>query len=397
MLLFHEGLPRSGKSFEAVAVQIAKALRAKRGVTAYVEGLDHAKIAPLVGCTLDECKDLLKVVTREQSSEIWKHVRDNDLIVIDEVANKWHNRARLPEAAMEFFKEHGHHGQDILLMDQDLRDVHAVIRRRVEIKLCFLKLSALGAENRYSVTTYRHKGADEFERVGTQINKYDKAWYGTYASHVGEDIQTGNFKDARASVMSASVIRYGLPLALVAGVWGFWSAWKFFHPEPTSKPVPQATAPAPGKSAPPVPVEPAKLVQAISAPPSTVQESHLAQMSSKARLRLAGLLTMKGKADGVIEWVEGTRVTERLTFEELRQLGVSLVVSQSVVRLYLGNWQAMATMWPMDVPGVASESTLRAMREQAGTQEAKGPYVYIPEPQIKASKGEDLTLGKKPV
>lgn len=51
MLIFHEGLPRSGKSYEAMVRHIIPALQKGRHVWAYIEGLNHARIAGATGPT----------------------------------------------------------------------------------------------------------------------------------------------------------------------------------------------------------------------------------------------------------------------------------------------------------------------------------------------------------
>ena len=49
MIIFHEGLPRSGKSYEAMVKHVLEALKQGRKVFAYVEGLNHEKIAEVIG------------------------------------------------------------------------------------------------------------------------------------------------------------------------------------------------------------------------------------------------------------------------------------------------------------------------------------------------------------
>lgn len=184
MIIFHEGLPGSGKSYEAMAERIIPALSKGREVVAYVEGIDHARIAELVGITEERCREMLFTLTREQMQKDWlSHCRDNALHVFDEAQNFWGNRSKLTDAQTQLVTEHRHRGMDIVLMGQDLRDVNATWRRRVELKLSFLKLNGIklpkllqvltfhkfGTENGYSVTTYRHLGGDNFQRLGLSV------------------------------------------------------------------------------------------------------------------------------------------------------------------------------------------------------------------------------------
>jgi len=71
MIFFHEGMPRSGKSYESMEKHIIPALAKGRSVDAYLYGLDHEKIAPLAGIDVERCKELLVELTTEQASECW--------------------------------------------------------------------------------------------------------------------------------------------------------------------------------------------------------------------------------------------------------------------------------------------------------------------------------------
>jgi zona occludens toxin len=53
MLLFNEGLPRSGKSYSAMVDRIIPALKDGRAVFAHLDGLNHEKIAEASGVSLE--------------------------------------------------------------------------------------------------------------------------------------------------------------------------------------------------------------------------------------------------------------------------------------------------------------------------------------------------------
>src|SRR6185369_4769066 len=133
-VFFHEGLPGSGKSYEAMVEQIARALRAGREVVAYIEGLDHARIAQACELPVEQVEALLFPLTREdmkprfvrrddgkeiQVDGLWiEKVRDNALHVLDEAQNWWPNRLRATPELTELVTEHRHRGMDFLLMGQ---------------------------------------------------------------------------------------------------------------------------------------------------------------------------------------------------------------------------------------------------------------------------------------
>lgn len=393
MIIFHEGLPRSGKSYEAMAVRIIPAIAAGRVVVAYVEGINHDQIADLAGVTPERCRELLHAITREQVQTI--HVdansgkvlrvedhlpqlaRDNALVVVDEAQNFWGNRAKLGADMVQFITEHGHRGIDLVLMGQDLRDVHAVWRRRVEVKLAFLKLNGLTvppwaarflgklAKPSYSVTTYRHLGGDQFTRAGMSVTVYDPKYFGTYKSFVADDTNTEVYTDKRAQVWSHPLMRYVIPGMLVAALWGAWKTWGYFHPAQPAAPASRAAAaPSPASSRP----------ASFSAGPAAATpaapdlrppiERRMSELAVKGRIRLAGLISSSKHTSGIVEWVEGgTVVVERLSLDVLRSLGVAVIVTEdSVVQLAVGNYRELATPWPLQDMARVSDARQDAIR-----------------------------------
>lgn len=411
-ILFFEGLPRAGKSYEAMVTQIIPALQRGREVVAYIEGLNFERIAEVAGLPLERVKELLHPLTRDDMRNIeleergrkivmdgqWiRKTRDNALHVYDEAQNWWPNRHRPSEALTQFVTEHGHRGIDVLLMGQSLPDVLALWRRRVEQRLTFEKLTALGADNRYQVTIYKGRGNDEFTKVAANVNKYDTKYFGTYASHVSESTNTANYVDPRIRVWNNSAIKYGLPLALGLGIWGASTAWKFFHPEPPAKPapppgmvplVPTSAVPPAQPARPPASAVVPAVLSAPQAQPDTrtAQERYLVEISSKGRIRLAGLMEARGRVTGVVEWLDGTtHVAERTTFDQLRALGVEIVVLHQAAHLKLGQWQALATQWPIESEGMVSnerQAIIARASPSAGYAAEPVPARTLPMPEV---------------
>lgn len=388
-ILFFGGLPRAGKSYEAMVTQIIPALQRGREVVAYIEGLNFERIAEASGLAVERVRELLHPLTREDMRNVefeergrkiamdgpWiSKTRDNALHVFDEAQNWWPNRHKASEQLTQFVTEHGHRGIDILLMGQALSDVLKLWRNRVEQRLEFEKLTALGMENRYQVTIYKGRGGDEYTKVGSQVNSYDKKYFGTYASHVAESTNTLNYVDARVKVWNNPAVKWGLLAAVGLLVWGASKTWSFFHPadaaaqaKPAQAGAVVATPALPGQ------VAPVRAVPASVPPPvvekrdtRSVQERYLADLSGKGRVRLAGIMRGKDGTAGVVEWVTGTSmVVERTTFDQLRALGVQVEVVHQAAYLKLGEWQAIATQWPMESDSRISDDRLERMRPAA--------------------------------
>ncbi|MEJ1167386.1 zonular occludens toxin domain-containing protein [Variovorax sp. CCNWLW186] len=390
-ILFYEGLPRSGKSYEAMSTLVIPWLKKGREVVAYIEGLDtdecKQRIAEASGIALEKVKELLFPLTREdmRPREVERNgkkvmidgtwiekTRDNALHVFDEAQNWWSNRTKASDELTQFVTEHGHRGITILLMGQSLLDVLALWRRRVDQKFIFLKLTALGADKRYRVTIHKGQGNGEFVKVADKLNKYDPKYFGTYKSHVSGDTDTDTYTDDRIVFWKGGMVKYGAVFAVACLIFGSWKLWAFFHPpEPVKAKPGSASAARAIPAAPTAPAAPptaAKPQVEAKAPVDTrsPEERYFADLGTKGRVRLSGLMTFRGKTAGVVEWVDGnTRVLERIGIDTLQQLGVRVEVIGPAVKLSLGEWNALATMWPVEAEGRVSDYRQASMKPAA--------------------------------
>lgn len=401
MLIFHEGLPRCGKSYEAMKKHIIPALKKGREVWAYIEGLNYEKIAEVAGLPIEKVKELLHSVERGEVLLLPKklvelQVRDA-LIVIDELQNFWpDSRKELSYDVTYFVTEHGHLGLDLLLMGQVLKDCHQLWRNRVDKKIFFFKRDALGQSDRYNWTVFQQTSPGKFTPVsksGLFGEKYDKAIFGTYKSHEDGTDNKGTYEDERASVWRSKLVTILLPGVLLAaiagGVYLVWFLWggggaKMLNKQP-DKPHSEVIGPD-GKIKPVGPVGPvgvAKPVAPASAPaPAASADSKpsdtelaagdvVANLSHKYRIRLAGTLR-KHDGSGVawIEWREpGNRVVDRMNSRAIQGLGWFVMISMdgSVATIQKGSLRYVASAWPVDEDEKAtrlSQSRLDEIRRE---------------------------------
>lgn len=406
-ILFYEGLPGAGKSYEAMVNMIIPALKKGREVVAYIEGLDFERIAEAAELPEDRVRELLFPLVRDDMRQVsegegrakktkdgpWLELtRDNALHVFDEAQNWWPNKLKATDELTQFVTEHRHRGIDVLLMGQAVQDIHALWRRRIDQRLVFLKLTGLGTGKRYSCTVYKGKGGDEYDKVTTKVSKYDEKYFGTYASHVSDETNADNLVDKRSTIWASSMFTFWIPLAVIAAGIGAWKAYTFFKPpKPEDKAlVTQVAAPVKAQQG------GAQVTQVKAEPPPkddrSPQEKYFADLTGKARIRLAGLVIFQGKTQGLIEWIDGgNHVTERIDLMQLRDMGVSVLQVGQAVRLTLGEWQQIATMWPMDVPGQMPDATQNALKPREA-QAVNGPVTVVaganPQPRKDSAGGD---------
>lgn len=236
MITFHEGLPGSGKSYEALIAHIIPNVNKGRKIFAYIEGINHQKIAELTEKAVEEVESLVVQVNRDDVHKIYDVVENDSFVIIDELQNFFPSgRQKLDDDITKFVTEHRHRGIDILTMGQSLADCHNLWRRRTEVKMTFTKLSAVGKSDSYKWQAYRgHLKSDgniRYEKIRSGVKKYDEKYFGSYASHTSDTSNTDDYLDDRANVFKSPVFRYVLPAFFLFGCYAIYYLVVFFTGE----------------------------------------------------------------------------------------------------------------------------------------------------------------------
>lgn len=389
MIIFHEGLPGSGKSYEAVVKHVIPAIAQGRAVYAYVNGLNHDKIAQLAEVTPERGRELLFQIEREQVPEIYRHVQDNALVIIDEMQNFWpHGRTKLGPDITEFVTEHRHRGLDIIGMGQDLRDVHALWRRRTSQKTVFNKLDAVGMEHKYAYRVYKAVEPEKFQKVSNGTGTYEEKYFGTYKSHVSDDTNTLNYKDSRAVVFNTPLFKFVIPGVGLAAIAAVWFIARIFSGDAqivkTDKVQPEkAVQVSPQQLPMKATVVPAAAgvdlpEGAIAMKGPTEPKDYIESLQKQWRPRLSAWMEAPGRTQGVIEWYDETTRKEVLTTDQIKDLGYVVVHKNGVVTMVKGDTRIVATSWPIDPVYQVSdrrqeEVAGRLPRDEGASQPAREP------------------------
>ena len=378
MLMFHEGLPGSGKSYEAVVKHILPAIKSGRMVYAWVDGLNHAKIAEVLKMDGSIVRELLIQIDRDEVINIPKLVSQNSLVVIDELASFWSVGKKISDSISDFVKEHRHLGIDILAMDQDLRDCHAVWKRRVDQKVQFMKLDMLGKKSSYKWTLYKAKSGENFEKISTGVEQYDAKYFGTYSSHVSEGVNTEIYKDDRSVIWKGKWFRLGLLFVVIMFIFAPWYLFRFFDPKTspivhktsssisvsTSSPV--SSLPVQSSSVTTSKVERVETVEKIQKVEKAVNDDYVGKLGESYRVRLVTVLASYSRPPYVVvEFRDSSyRVQERLDSGMLADLGWGVDVKglRLVILHKPGQNQLIATAWPIEPFGEVSAQQNEAVR-----------------------------------
>lgn len=385
MIFVHEGLPRSGKSYEAVLYHIVPALKAGRHVFVRVNGVGEEldNMAAYVGQPVEKLRELVHVMgdqevaewlvcdTNNDGSMVFPHIPQGALVVVDEAQEYWPTgRANLPERVAKFFSKHGHASLDIVLQTQDVKDLHRLVVRRVAKKNTYTKLDSLGADTKYSVRFFVATGTGKFESMGTETRTYDPVVWGLYHGvqpGVEENaVYKANTRTLWKTVKWPAIFMVLALLAGIAMLARFFMGAGVSEPEPEPGPEPQSAIYQP--AADPAPTHTPAMATGVAVYQPPAEEApkgppgvrYVTEMLKNARARHAGSF-------GAVQLVEfransGGTVMDRLTSAQLESLGWTVEVESFGVRLVHGDTTVIATAWPIDLPFQQSQRTADNIR-----------------------------------
>jgi zona occludens toxin len=384
MLVFNEGVPRAGKSYDAVKTHILPALQAGRRVYARLNGLNRDAIAAYLQMPRDRVDELLIDVPTSECRDFFTAEKDelgqwsipakfkDALFVIDE-AHEFYvaDRNAIAPKIEQFFALCGQNGMDGVLLSQWYRRLHSSVRARVERKNVFQKLTALGLDGRYNLRQYHSYEPDKFQEVDTRVLAYDPKIFPLYHGYAEGSSNKDVYKAGGATVWR-KLARLGIPIAvlLVAAIVFLLHMYRtggrgMIKQQPVAAQQ-SAMQGASSRSAVDTFHHPAALlsstqddrdsesVQKFDTSGMPVEVKYVFDLCGKARPRLAAVITVSsGLPSGMVEWREqGSKaaVLDRLTFDQLRDLGVVVQVHRYGVKLAWRTQAIVVTAWPLDLP-----------------------------------------------
>lgn len=353
MIIFHEGLPRSGKSYEACINQIIPALNKGRKVYTNIDGINRVQFAEVTGLSIERVIELLHTITKDQVKDVQNHVENDSLVLLDELQDYFPaQRAPMDEGITEFVTQHGHRGIDIVAMGQDHRDCHMLWKRRIDQLITFTKRDAIGRPTEYTWKTFKQQ-AGKFKELRSGKGTYDAKYFGLYKSHVDGVKSIDDHKDDRINIFKSSIFTFWMPLFIaVLAVSGYY-LYGFFHrgemvniPQVKTQPLKKETITAiqnhteQTKQSPPV-------VQSKAKEYANFVEKYLEEY----RPRLAALIvsTDKKKMLAKIDFYQDQRVYESFNIAQLQEFGYIVQVKSFGLLISKAGKQYPVTSWPLDI------------------------------------------------
>lgn len=400
MIFGLEGLPGSGKSLEAMQ-NIHDALLAGRTIVTNIYGLDRKLISETMAMPLESVERLLigleapgdlddeqKVVWVKQ--QFYAHRLNDCLWIWDEINQFWPpDRNALPAEWAKFVTEHRHLGIDILIMGQDLTELHATWRKRLQRYTRLTKKDMMGKENEYHWSSLSNSGRGRFKQTASGSKPYNQRFYGWYKSVRDETGNKANYKDGRFSIFQAKhkfwAAVYGIGL-LAGAVY----MWQWFHPATPEKPASAASSKSPAELQKDAQDRKNSELAAAKPKPEPVAESkpepkpelekkrdpidYLDKIANSYKLRVGAVVERseavpgKRKWDFVLEALDDTyHVRERFGAGDVYALGWDIEKLDYGFKISKAGVEYVLRPWPIDVYGRVSSAGISAAREAGRT------------------------------
>lgn len=386
MIVFHEGLPGAGKSYEACLFHILPALKQGRRVVTNIEGINLEKFSEHSGIPVPMlerfivCIDHPEIKDIEEKCEAQKQSMlevsgSDDLVVIDEIQDLFPTeRQKLPTEWMNYIASHRHEGQDIILMGQCFRDIHAAWRRRTQRKIVFTKMTGVGLDNRYKWEAYEATTSEKFNKIASGTRNYEAQYFGLYASHTSGTENKTVYKDKRTVIWNTPLFRYVIPASVVVAYFAITHLIGFFSTPVASQEVQEVgrieqqstsqSRPGNDKNLDPLASDiPAKPVNQVPPPKPQYQAVDVFdELQNKYKPRLSGIVVSGDYLAAEIQILDSSfHVKDVFTAEQLVDMGWELKHRPAGLEMHKSNRVLLVRPWPVDSWGKVNKGRRSAL------------------------------------
>lgn len=223
MIIFYEGVPGSGKSYDAV-VKIVANLRKYRAVYTNIEGLEDVKCKEMIKCLtkLDDfdIDKYLHILTKEETFHFWDIVQPGSMVVIDEMQKFFNSRDWQKDEnrqCADWCSTHRHEGYDALFLTQRIEKVDTQIRTLTEWTYRYKKVNFVGNLIKKSYVCFAYSGDDTHTPLTKIVRQYNKEYFHCYKSYITKDVKELGIQ-AHANILKHPIF-FLIPIALILTIY----------------------------------------------------------------------------------------------------------------------------------------------------------------------------------
>lgn len=195
MINCYEGLPGSGKSYEAV-LRILENLKLGRVIYTNIEGLDDPGCREMIkiqtGLNDFQLATQLNYISDSEITTKYKQAVQGSMIVIDECHELINARNWQSDENADFSKWAARHrklGYDVLLLTQNIEKIDSHVRGLVHYTYCFGKANFFGRLSGGAYTRKAFLGIPKGKPIKIKPGFYDKAVFPCYKSYSAADVK----------------------------------------------------------------------------------------------------------------------------------------------------------------------------------------------------------------
>lgn len=383
MIFGNEGMPGSGKSADAMQ-HIIDSINAGRTVVTNIHGINYEAFSEYLSLPLPTIQRLLiSLVPPDELDEdqkvkwikeaFLKSQLPDCLWIWDEINQYWPpDRQPLPAEWSKFITEHRHLGIDVLIMGQDLAELHATWRKRLQRYTRFTKLDMQGKDDHFHWASFTNTGRNKYRKMSDGKKPYNKDFFKLYSSVRATTTNLENYKDGRFSVFQTKHKLWAAGFAAVLG-WSIYTVVGFFTPpdEPLAAELPPEQPPA-------LPAEQSTADEAEHTDTSQQQAEtkrapidYLDRYAQQYDLRLSGIMDRIKPEPGQpafefrLDFVDSSyRLKERMTRKDVASLGWAIERHDYGILISKGDVQYVARAWPLDNWGKVPQQTVQALKPE---------------------------------
>jgi|GEM_PF-992047 len=233
MIIFYEGVPGSGKSYDAV-VKIVANLKKNRIVYTNIDGIEDVRckemIKSLTGHDDYDIDKYLIILTKEQTFHFWDFVQPGSFVVIDEMQKYFNSRDWQKDEnrqCADWCSTHRHEGYDALFLTQRIEKVDTQIRTLTEWTYRYKKVNFLGKLIRKTYVCFAYSGDDTKSPLTKIVRQYQSKYFHCYKSYITKDVKELGIQ-SHANILKHPVF-FIIPLVIIATVYfGYRAASSHF-------------------------------------------------------------------------------------------------------------------------------------------------------------------------